>query len=58
MGEWFVCIVVMQVCVDFSEVVSCVHYANTPPLSHCLMKRDWVFLRLFNAVFSCNVRLL
>ena len=26
-GEWFVCIVVLQVCVDFSEVVS-VHYAN------------------------------
>ena len=27
-GEWFVCIVVLQVCVDFGELVSCVHYAN------------------------------
>ena len=27
-GVWFVCIAVLQVCVNFSEVVSCVHYAN------------------------------
>ena len=27
-GDWFVCIVVLQLCVDFSELVSCVHYAN------------------------------
>ena len=27
-GEWFVCSVVLQVCVDFSETVSCVYYAN------------------------------
>ena len=27
-GEWFVCIVVLQVCVGFGELVSCVHYAN------------------------------
>ena len=43
---------------DFSEEVSCVHYANVPPLSHGLMAMDWLFLRLFNADFSCNVRLL
>ena len=29
-----------------------------PPLSHGLMTIDWFFLRLFNADFSCNVRLL
>ena len=29
-----------------------------PPLSHGLMTIDWLFLRLFNADFSCNVRLL
>ena len=27
-GERFVCIVVLQVCMDFGGVVSCVHYAN------------------------------
>ena len=27
-GEWFVCIAVLHVCVDFSEVVFCVHYVN------------------------------
>ena len=43
---------------DFSEEVSCVHYANVSPLSHGLMTMDWLFLRLFNADFSCNVRLL
>ena len=43
---------------DFSEEVSCVHYANVPPLSHGLMAMDWLFLRSFNADFSCNVRLL
>ena len=29
-----------------------------PPLSHGLMTMDWLFLRLFNDVFSCKVRLL
>ena len=29
-----------------------------PPLSHGLMTMDWLFLKLLNAVFSCNVRLL
>ena len=28
------------------------------PLSHDLMTMDWLFLRLFNADFFCNVRLL
>ena len=51
-GEWFVCIVVLQVCGGFSEVVSSVHYGNG------LMTMNWLFLRLFNAAFSCNVRLL
>ena len=27
-GDWFVCIVVLQLCVDFDEVVSWVHYPN------------------------------
>ena len=27
-GEWFECIAILQVCVDFGEVVSCVHYAD------------------------------
>ena len=27
-GEWPVCIAILWVCVDFSKVVSCVHYAN------------------------------
>ena len=30
---------------------------QTPPLlSHCLMTMDWLFLRLLNTDFSCNVR--
>ena len=29
-----------------------------PPLSHGLMTIYWLFLRLFNADFSCNIRLL
>ena len=29
-----------------------------PPLSHGLIKMDSLFLRLFNVVFSFNVRLL
>ena len=43
---------------DFSEVVFCVHYANASSFSHGLMAVDWLFLRLFNTDFSCNVRLL
>ena len=30
----------------------------SPSLSHGLMTMDWLFLRLFNAYFSCNIRLL
>ena len=26
--EWFACIAILQVCVDFGELVSCVHYEN------------------------------
>ena len=29
-----------------------------PPLPHGLMTLDWLFLRLFNVAFFCNVRLL
>ena len=29
-----------------------------PPLSHGLIIMDWLFLKLFNAVFSFNVRLM
>ena len=29
-----------------------------PPLSHGLMTMDWLFLRLFDVVFSCNFWLL
>ena len=47
-GEWFVCTVVLQVIVDFCEM--------PPPLSHGLMTLDWLFLRLFNAIFFFNVR--
>ena len=60
-GEWFVYIAVLQVCVDFIEVVSCVHYfimQMLPPSSHGLMTEDWSFVGLFNADFFCNVRLL
>ena len=28
MGEWFVCIILLQVRVDLAEVVSSAHYAN------------------------------
>ena len=28
-GEWFVYILILKVCVDFCEVVSCVHNAST-----------------------------
>ena len=27
-GEWFACIAILWVCVDFSELVSCVHYTD------------------------------
>ena len=28
-GEWFVCTTILKVVVDFGEVVSCVHYADS-----------------------------
>ena len=34
-GEWFVCIAILQVSVDFSEVVPCVHYANVSTFITC-----------------------
>ena len=30
----------------------------SPPLLHGLMTMDWLLLKLFNAVFSCNVSIL
>ena len=48
--QWFVCIVVLQVYTDFSELVSCFHDADFFALSYGLM--------LFCAVLSFNVRLL
>ena len=44
------CIVVLQVYADFSEIVSCFHDADSFGLSYGLM--------LFYAVLSFNVRLL
>ena len=44
------CIVVLQVYADFSEIVSCFHDADSFALSYGLM--------LFYAVLSFNVRLL
>ena len=44
-------------CVDFDEVVSCVHYENSSTLSHSLMVLDrQLFLSLFNSVISFNIR--
>ena len=28
-GEWFVCTTILKVVVNFAEVVSCVHYADS-----------------------------
>ena len=42
---------------DFSEVVSCVHYTNATTFV-TWMTMDRLFMRLFDADFSCNVRLL
>lgn len=39
-GEWFICVGVLQVCVNFDEVVFCVHYENSSTLSHSLMARS------------------
>ena len=41
---------------DFSEVVSCVHYANIS--NFITWFDDWLLLRFFNVVCSCDVRLL
>lgn len=58
-GEWFICVGVLQVCVNFDEVVFCVHYENSSTLSHSLMALDrQLFLGLFNSVISFNIRLL
>ena len=56
-GEWFLCIAILQECVDFDEVVSCVHYPDVSTFITDLIAINWLFLRLLNADFSCNVRL-
>ena len=43
---------------DFGEVVSCVHYENASTLITYFDDNGLVILRLFNADFSFNVRLL
>ena len=58
MDEWFLCIVLLQVCADFTEVVSVFIMRMPQPLSLRLMTMNWIFLRLFNIAFSCNVKLL
>ena len=58
MDEWFLCIVLLQVCADFTEVVSVFIMRMAQPLSRGLMTMNWIFLRLFNIAFSCNVKLL
>ena len=47
---WFVCIVVLQACVDFREVVSCVHYANA---STFITRFDKNGLGFFEVVQCC-----
>ena len=55
-SEWFICIVVLHVYVDFSEVVPCVIMQIPPPLSHGLMTMD--IFEVVQCCLSCNVRLL
>ena len=57
-GKWFVCSVVLQVCVDFSEIVSCVHYTNASTFITWFDDNGLVIFEVFNVVFSFNVRLL
>ena len=47
-------------CADFVEVVSCVHYTDASTFITWSDDDglDWLFLRLFDADFPCNVRLL
>ena len=40
-SDWFVCIVIWKVCLNFGERVSCVHNTNTSPLAHGLITVDW-----------------
>ena len=58
MDEWFLCIVLLQMCADFTEVVSVFIMRMPQTLSRGLMTMNWIFLRLLNIAFSCNVKLL
>ena len=51
MGEWPVSSVVLQVCVDFDEVISCVHDTDTCTFITWFDDNDLLFWSLFNAVF-------
>ena len=49
-GEEFVCTVVLNVCVDFGEVVSCVHDTNA---STIITWFDYYRLVIFEIVQCC-----
>ena len=58
-GEYSVYIVVLKVCVDFGEIVSCIYDVNVSLfLSHGAIITDRLFFQSFNSVFSFNVKLL
>ena len=48
---------VLQVCVDFDEVVSYVHYANASTFITWFGDNQLVIFEVVNAVFSFNVSL-
>ena len=45
-GESFVCITILQVCVDFGEIVFCVHYADASTFITCFDAEGFVFLEV------------
>ena len=50
-GEWFVCTVVLHKCVDFSEAVSCVHYAKTSIFTRWFDDKGLVICKVFQCCF-------
>ena len=55
--EWFVCILVLQVWVDFMEVITCIHDAYTFTFI-TWFNYDGLVIFAFNAVFYFNIRFL
>lgn len=51
-SEWFACIVLLKVYVDFGEVVRSVHDANACTFITWFDTMNWFFLKLLSAVFS------